>query len=499
MILKIKAARGVLWSLLEYGGGEGISFLVFLLLARLLAPESFGIVALAGVFIAFVQVFLVQGFMDAVIQREELREEHLDTAFWSNQAIAAGFFLLTQIVAEPVAAAFGKPLLEGMLRWLSVVFLATALISIHQAVLKRQMRFAAFAARAIVGVTTGGVVGVVMAMMGYGVWSLVGQQLANGAVSVAVMWSTTDWRPRLRFSTAAFDDMARFTAHVIGSNLVGFLYRKLDVFVIGIFLDPRQLGYYYLVQRLLMTAGLLTLSAVQSIVMPVLSRLQGEPGRFRQAYSGAVQTVNAIFLPAVVGLGAVSSVLLPFAFGEQWRPAVPSFEIMCLIGFTQALTVFSGSALCAVGRPDAYLRLSLLQVGLTAAVFLPAARFGIEGVAVAYVAVTALVIPFHLYVLRRHAGIDALDLVKRWLPAAVAGVTLIVGVKAAEELYLVEDWPDFAQSVALIAIGAVSYLAMLTVTAPGFVREVLDLLIAALGRGRATSPPERAAAGGTVS
>jgi PST family polysaccharide transporter len=499
MVLKIKAARGVLWSLLEFGGGEGISFLVFLLLARLLAPESFGIVALAGVFVAFVQVFLVQGFMDAVIQREDLRDEHLDTAFWSNQAIAVGFFLLTQVVAGPAAAAFDKPLLEGVLRWLSLVFLSTALISIHQAVLKRQLRFAAFAARAIVGVTTGGIVGIVMAVMGYGVWSLVGQQLANGAVSVVVMWSTTAWRPRLRFSVAAFDDMARFTAQVIGSNLVGFLYRKLDIFVIGIFLDPRQLGYYYLVQRLLMTAGLLTLSTVQSIVLPVLSRQQGEPGRFRQTEGGAVQIVNAIFLPAVVGLGAVSSVLLPFVFGEQWRPAVAPFEIMCLSGFTQAVTVFSGNALCAVGRPHAYLRLSLLQVGLTAAAFLPATRFGINGVAVAFVAVTALVIPFHFYVLRRHAGIDGTDLVKRCLPAVIAGVALIIGVQAVEALDLVAGWPAFAQSVALIAVGAATYLATLTVAARGFVSEVLYLLIAALGRRGATSPRERAAAGGTVS
>jgi PST family polysaccharide transporter len=498
MALKLKAARGVLWSLLEYGGGEGISFLVFLALARLLAPDSFGIVALAGVFVAFVQVFLVQGFMDAVIQREELRREHLDTAFWSNQAIAGTFFLLTQLAAAPAAAAFGKPLLEDVLRWLSLVFISTALISIHQAVFKRELRFAAFAVRAIIGVSVGGAVGVAMAIMGYGVWSLVGQQLANGAASVIVMWATSDWRPRLRFSTSAFRDMARFTAHVIGSNLVGFLYKKLDVFLVGFFLDPKQLGYYYLVQRLLTTTGLVTLSAVQSIVMPVLSRLQGDPARFRQVYGSTVQIVHAVYLPAVVGLGAVGSVLIPFVFGDQWRPAVPVFEIMCLVGFTLPLTFFSGPVLWAAGEPQAYLRLSVVQVLLTAAIFLPASQFGINAVAAAFTAVTALIIPVHLYVLRRHAWVDPLDLLKRCLPSAIAGLALMLAVEVAE-IRIVDDWPPLLQSAALIGIGGAAYLLTLTLTAPSFVREVLELLAAALDRRGATPPPERAAAGGTAS
>jgi PST family polysaccharide transporter len=499
MVLRIKAARGVLWSLLEYGGGEGISFVVFLVLARLLAPESFGVIALAGVFVAFVQVFLIQGFSDAVIQREDLRRDHIDTAFWTNQGIAAFFFLATQLAAGPVAAAFRQPLLEDVLRWLALVFVFSALISIHQAVFRRELRFAAFATRALVGISVGGVVGITMALNGYGVWSLVGQQLANGFASLIVLWGTSNWRPRLRFSAAAFREMAGFAAQVIGSNLVAFLYRKLDVFLIGFFLDARQLGYYYLVQRLLVTTGLVTLSTVQSIVMPVLSRLQNEPDRFRRVFGDTVQAVESLYLPALVGLGAVGSILIPFAFGAQWRPAVPLLEIMCLAGFTQALSFFSGPALWAVGRPHAHLRLSLVQVVLTAAIFVPAAAgFGIDGVAVAYAAVSALVVPFHLVVLRRHAGVDPADLLKRCLPAALCGIAMIVAVETAEDA-LLAALPPLGAAGALIALGATVYLAALTLAAPAFVRQVLALLLAALGRREARTPHEQAAAGGTAS
>jgi O-antigen/teichoic acid export membrane protein len=494
MALKIKAARGVLWSLLEYGGGEGISFIVFLVLARLLAPDSFGVVALAGVFVAFAQVFLVQGFSDAVIQRQDLRPEHLDTAFWTNQAIAASFFVLTQIVARPAAATFEQPVHEHVLRWLSRVFVSSALISTHQAVFKRELRFAAFALRALIGISVGGVVGVGMALFGWGVWSLVGQQLANGVASVLVIWTTSSWRPRLRFSGAAFRELVRFAAHVMGSNLVGFLYRKLDVFLIGLFLDARQLGYYYLVQRLMMTAGLVTLSTVQSIVMPVLSRLQGDPARFRQVYGSTVQAVDSIFLPAVVGLGTVGSLLIPFVFGEKWRPAIEIFEIMCLAGFTLGLTFFTGPALWAVGRPDAHFRLSIVQVVVTALVFLTGAQFGLTGVAVGFTTVTTLMIPFHLAVLRRHTGVDPLDLLKRCLPASIAGLVMIFAVESSE-IHLVADWGTFHAAGALVLIGAAVYLVTLSIAAPRFVREMIDLLLAAFGRRSAIPPTDQAAAG----
>jgi PST family polysaccharide transporter len=292
--------------------------------------------------------------------------------------------------------------------------------------------------------------------------------------------------------------MARFAANVIGSNLVGFLYRKLDVFLVGFFLDPRQLGYYYLVQRLVMTTGLVTLSTVQSIVMPVLSRLQAEPARFRQVYGSAVQTVQAIYLPAVVGLGAVGSTLIPFVFGAQWQPAVPLLEIMCLVGFTQALSFFSGPALWAAGHPEAFLRLSVIQVAVTALLFLPATQFGITGVAAAYTAVSAVIIPFHLWFVRRHAGVDPVDLLKRCLPSAAAGLAMIFAVEFAEQS-IVPDWSPLVASVSLAALGAGVYLLALTAASPGFVKEVLALLFAALGRRESTAPREQAAAGGTAS
>jgi O-antigen/teichoic acid export membrane protein len=499
LAIKAKAARGVLWSLVEYGGGEGISFLVFLVLARLVAPESFGVVALAGVFIMLVQVFLWQGFPDAIVQRQELRPEHIDTAFWTNMAIALAFLGITQASAGPLARLFDQPLLEGVLRWLSLVFLTTSLISTHQAVFKREFRFKAFAIRSLAGIGTGGVVGVAMAASGYGVWSLVGQQLGNGVASVVAIWLTSDWRPHMRFCRRALTEMAGFSAHVIGSNLVGFCYKRLDVFLLGLFLEAKHLGYYYLVQRLIITIGLVTLSTVQSIVMPVLSRKQDDPEKFREIFVFTVGVVQSLWLPSVVGLGLVAPFVIPAVFGPQWQPATPLLQVMCLVGFTHALTFFSGPALWAKGRADAHFRLSLVQILLTIAVFLPAAASGrLMLVAVAFFAVSVVIVPFHLHMLRRVAGIPAGDLLRAVLPACVAGAVMVVVVEALVPV-LPPGWRASWNAVALAGVGAVVYLGCLAVLAPHLLRQVSDLVREALSRREAAPPPAPGGLGGTAS
>ena len=487
MALKAKAARGVLWSFLEFGGGEGISFAVFLVLARLVAPEDFGVVSLAGVFVQLVQVFLNQGFSDAVIQRDDLTRDHCSTAFWSNVAIALTFLVATLLGADLIAAAFGQPRLAPVLRWLSLVFVSTSLISIHQAVFKRELQFFSFAMRALVGITAGGVAGIFMAFHGYGVWSLVGQQLVNGAASVLIIWSTSDWRPELRFSRACFRDMASFSGNVIGSNLIGFLYKRFDVFLIGFFFSAELLGYYYLVMRLVTTMALLTLSTVQSIVMPVLSRLQNDAHRFREVFVTTIQLVHSVWLPVVLGIGLVASPAITILFGAKWAPSVPITEIVALNAFTAVFSFFSGPVLYAAGRPESHLRLSLLQIVLTVAVFLPMTRFGLVGVAISNVVSTALVAPLHLYVLNRDTGIDPKLVLSRCRGATFAGVAMAAVILLLKGEALASLSPVSALAV-LVAIGGMVYLAMLALLAPDLLRRVIGLLESALARQAVTAP-----------
>jgi O-antigen/teichoic acid export membrane protein len=487
MRMKVRAARGVLWSLVEYGGGEGVSFLVFLVLARLVAPADFGVVALAGIFVAFVQVFLAQGFSDAVIQRQDLEPDHCSTAFWVNLAIAGVFLTLTLLLAEPIAALFHQPRLAAVLCWMSPVFISTALNSIHQALFKRRLHFASFALRALAGITCGGAVGVTMALRGHGVWSLVGQQLTNGLVSILVIWGTSAWRPSLRFSARCFRDMAGFSFHVIAGNLVRFVYLKADVFLIGLFIDAQQLGYYTLVQRLLITCGLVTQSSVLPIVLPLLARLQNDRERFREAFLTALRMTQLVWLPLAVGLGVVADPLIPLFFGAQWAPGVPLLEIMSLIGFMQLFSYFTGPALIALNRPGVVLRLSLVQMVVMLVIFVPAAMsFGVVGIAAATTLLYVAIIPFHAIMLRRVAGIALWSVMLRCRAAIGAGAVM-AGAVLLLKAELAATLPPAPLLVVLIAAGTVVYVGALGAFGHRELRELLDLVVGAFGRRHAAA------------
>jgi O-antigen/teichoic acid export membrane protein len=484
--LRTRAARGVFWTLIEYGGGEGIAFLVFLMLARVVEPADFGLISLSLVFVSFIQMFLVQGFADAVIQRETLDPDHCSTAFWTNLAIAATFVVLTLALADPIADLFHDPDLAPVLRWLSPLPLGTALISIHQAVFKRRLDFANFAKRAVLGVGTGGIVGIACALEGCGVWSLVAQQLTNAAVSVVVIWWNCEWRPSWRFSPRCFRDMAGFSTSIMGNNLVTFIYRKADVTLIGYFFDTHQLGYYYLVQRLLITMGLVTQSTIQSIVMPVLSRVQNDPARFREIFARAVEFLNAIWLPLTLGAGLVASLLLPVVFGAKWAPGVPLLEIYSLVGFTEAYTLYSAPALTAAGRPRAYLKLSVIQIVIGIALLLPATLFGLRGIVAADVLIAASLIPFHLAVLKREAGIEPSALLRRCLPAIGATLVMAITVMALKGA-LAATLPPVMALILVVLAGAAVYALALAILAPAFIRQIINLLATTLGRSAAAA------------
>jgi O-antigen/teichoic acid export membrane protein len=485
-LLKDKAARGALWTLVEYGGGEGISFVVFLILARVVAPADFGLISLALVFVAFVQMFVVQGFADAVVQREDLEPDHCTTAFWTNVAIAVIFFAAILGCADWIAAIFHEPKLALVLRSLAVLPIGTALISIHRAVFRRRLDFSTFAKRAVIGVGAGGIVGVALALNGFGVWSLVFQQLTNAAASVVVFWWGSDWRPSWRFSPRCFREMAHFSGSVMGSNLVTFIGKKADVSLIGYFFTTEQLGYYYLVQRLLLTMGLVTQSTVQSIVMPVLSRVQNDRPRFREIFTRSVELLNAVWLPLALGLGAVASLAVPIVFGEQWLPSVPLLEIMALCGFTDAYYSNSAPALAAAGRPQAYLKLSVLQALIVVALLLPGTQFGLVGVVVAEVVVAVVIIPFHLIVLKREAGIEGLALFRRSAPSTAAAIVMAATVLLLRAP-IAAALPPWGALVATVLLGVVVYAAGLAALAWRLVRQMGELLTMAVRRTRPDS------------
>ena len=272
--LKIKAVRGFFWTLFENLGGQITQFLTFIVLARLLAPETFGLISLANIFIHFVQALVDSGFSNAIIQRKDLEAEHLNTAFWANLGIGGVLTIIGIASSGLVAQFFRQPELALIISVLSINVLINSLSGTQSAVLTRELNFKGLTLRKIVSMVTGSVVGITMAGLNFGVWSLVGQTLVSSLVGCILLWRISKWRPGITVSYKHFVDLFSFGVNFVGIGLLVFFSRRIDDFLIGYFLGATALGYYTVAYKMFISLMQIIQHSTQKVSFTSFSRLQ---------------------------------------------------------------------------------------------------------------------------------------------------------------------------------------------------------------------------------
>lgn len=472
MSLREEVAKGAAWSATQSWGGQAISLVIFLALTRLLRPDMFGLVALAGVFITFLQVFVDQGLVVALIQRRELEPQHLDSAFWIN--LAAGLLLTTISVASAgaIAAFLGDPRLAGVIRWLSASLVISAFSRVPEALLRRAMAFRKLAIRSLVAASIGGIAGVVAALAGFGVWSLVVQQLSTRFVEVLVLWRVSHWRPKLSFSSRHAGDLLSFGVNVSGKNLLDFATHHSDDFLIGYFLGPVALGYYYVAYRFLRIMINLLGHTVSSVALPAFSRLQTETERLRRGFYAASQMFSFVAFPAFLGTIAVAPYLVRAAFGSRWLPSVPVMQVLALIGIWQMIIFATSAVITAKGKPSWVLGLTMLRAITSVAAFAIAVRWGIVAVAVSLVIASYLLAPLYVRAVVRLIDIELKTYLRGFFGPATASLVMIAAVFGA--IRLTGDALDPLPALLLyVTLGVLIYAVAIWAVAPGVVRQAV--------------------------
>lgn len=477
MGLREKAVRGIGWSAARNWGGRAINLAVFVVLARLLSPAAIGLVALAGVYVSLVKVFVDQGFVDALVQRDELRSAHLDTAFWTNMALGGVFVGVSVWLAGPVAQFFewagqtplagaaasytaGGASLDGLIRGLSPAFVLAALVGVQEALFERDLDYRLLAIRKLVAMATGGAVGIGMALRGWGAWSLVGYQLVERATAAVVLWTASDWRPRLRWRLARFRELFAFGANVAGANLLGFFKRRSDVMVVAL-LGPAALGLYEVARRILRVTNELLMQTISTVVFSAFSRLQNEPERARQGFYSTTRMVSLVALPLFVGGAVLAPELFGMLFGEQFVPSAPIFRVLAFVGVLQAGFYFNGAVMSAMGRPGWQFGINGLNAAANVGAMLLALPYGVVGVAGAYTLRAYLLAPLSFLAVRHLIGVEwraylgvyrtplvasALMAAGVWalrafvMEGVIPLVVLLVGVPAGAAIYAVAVW-----------------------------------------------------------
>lgn len=449
----------LVWSVGQQVCRQLIAVVSFLVMARFLAPADIGTLGIATIWVGFLGVFGDLGFSSAVIQRRDLTAAHLSAAFWMNLAAAAGLVALSLAAAGPTAAWLGQPAAAPVIRWLSIGLVFAALSTVLNALAVRAMRFRALAVRDTVATLAGAAVGISMAVLGFGLWSLVAQTLVTSIAGTALIWTMRDDRfSPGRWTRAAAVDLWAFGSRILGFGLFKYLVKNVDAALIGYVLGPAALGIYLFAQRLAVQPVSGVEQGIGTFVFSRASALQDDRARVARLYLAAFGLSNALLVAWAVVISVAGPTLLGLYFGPTWQGGLSLLWLFGIMVVTHAPTTAMGHVLMALGDPAWLLRWSVGLTAVSLAALAVGLVWGLRSGVVAMTAVQVLSLGYVAWTARVRLAIPAATWIGVGLAAYVAGALLVGLVMAVASL---TQHDSVALSAAFATFVALSLLAAL--------------------------------------
>lgn len=359
--LKNKTVKGASWSFIDSIAGQGITFLVGLVLARLLTPEEYGLIGIIIIFIAVFNSIVDSGFSNALIRKNDAKDIDYNTVFISNLVLSVVLFGVLFISAPAISNFFNQPQLIPLLRVMGSIVIINAFAIIQRTILVKNVDFKAQTKVSLISSITSGVVGIGMAVGGLGVWSLVGQQISRQFLNSAFLWIYSRWYPKLQFSIQSFKELFTFGWKLLVSSLIDTVWREIYQVIIGKCYSPVALGQYTRAQQFASICSSNLTTVVQRVSFPVLSSVQDDKERLKNGYKRIIKVAMLVTFVLMLGLAAVAKPLVLSLIGEQWLPCVPFLQIICLQMMLYPLHSLNLNMLQVQGRSDLFLKLEIIK------------------------------------------------------------------------------------------------------------------------------------------
>jgi len=397
-----EASVGIKWLAIARLSKQAFQFITLIILARLLTPDDFGLMTTALVVIGLLNIFRDMGLSAAIIQRKLVTDELLSTLFWLS--IAIGIIVTSSlIIVSPLIAGFYKtPKLALILQILSFSFLITSLTLLHQALLEKDLKFNLLSKIEIISTLIGAVVGIIMAINNFGVWSLVFQNLVNISIVSAILWFNKSFKPKLHFKFRDVQSIANYSINLAGFNVVNYFVRNSDYVLIQKFLGEKLLGFYNLAYRIMLYPLQNVTAVISRVMFPVYSRLQDDNEKFRDSYVELTNLIALITFPLMLWIVAVSDIFIISLFSKKWEAVIPLLIILAPVGMIQSVYSPAGLIYQTKGRTDWWFKWGIFTGVLFILAFLIGIKWGLIGVALGYLTANlitfypGLAIPFRL-------------------------------------------------------------------------------------------------------
>jgi PST family polysaccharide transporter len=459
--------KGAVWSLLAITGRYLANMATTVVLARLLLPADYGLLAMAGALLIIMQVFADLGLSWATVRTLELSRETLDSCWWVNTTFGFALLFLCTIAAHAVSTFYGRPELQLITIILGINFVLTGAAVQPKALLQRQLDFREIAFVELSALVIGNLCGIALALNGFGYWSLVAQSVTMRSVLLILYLLRTRYRPHAPKWRSGIRVFLQFGGYMAAFNIVIFFARNFDNVIVGKLYGAEQAGYYSRAHFLLTLPSLFGTGALASVLVPGLSALQSDLTRLANVYRSAVSWMCFVCLPLTVGLAILSSGAVRLVYGPRWAPVVPLLCWLSIGGIGMPIQQTAGWLFVSTGHTRNLLLTGFVMSGFTGCAVVLGAHWGMQGIAAAFGLATLISTVPMLYFAHRSAGIPLLATCRTVVPFLVAAIAIWPSIYLCSAI--LTPWRSVTWPVALLlksVTGSIGYILTTAVLAP---------------------------------
>jgi len=424
---KKKVITNFIWRFFERVGANGVTIVVGLVLRKILGPDAAGTIALVTIFTAILQVLVDSGLCNALIQKKDA--DHLDfsSVFYFNVLACVTLYLLLFMAAPLIALLYNNSELTQIVRVLGVIIIISGFKNIQQAYVSKNMLFRKFFFSTMGGTIGAAVVGIWMALSGFGVWALVAQTLFNNAVDTIILWITVKWRPGAEFSLKRLKVLFSYGWKLLASALINTGFEKLRGMVIGVY-NKVDLAYFESGQQYPFFIVNNINTSIDSVLLPTMSEAQDDVTRIKKMTRRAIKTSTYFMAPAMLGFASCCEVGIRLILGEEWVPMVPFMVIFCVIYVFYPISSANLNAMMAMGRSDLFLKLEIIKKSTNLLVLIVTVRYGTMAIAIGALAVEFIEQIVNAWPNKKLIGYSYLEQMRDIMPTLLLATVMAAGV-----------------------------------------------------------------------
>lgn len=470
--LKKKTVKGVAWTSLDQVLNMGLGFVIGVILARLLSPSDYGLLAMIGVFNAIAFAFLDSGFGSALVRKPNLTEDDTTTAFYFNLVAGVVLFGILWLIAPWVSVFYDKPILTPLVRVEGSLLIVSAFKIVQNTQLSRALNFKAKMIIRVVASICGGITGIIGAYSGLGVWALVAMHIADSLISLVLLWMLSPWRPRGKWSKASFRYLWGYGSKLLASGLLNTIYGNIYPIIIGKFYSAADLGQYTRAKGYAAIPSHSLTGVIQQVTFPVLSQIQDDDARLGNNYRRMLRFMVFIVFPVMIGMAALAHPLVIALVTEKWEQCVPYLQVICFASMWYPVHAINLNLLQVKGRSDLFLRLEIIKKALVTVVIFVCVPFGIMGICCGAVFTSLACLAINTYYTGKLINVGFLRQMMDMTPTLLASLAMGAAVYFAV-MPFGNNWVKLAIGIPL---GAVLYLAIAKIFSMPELQEALDII-----------------------